>query len=188
MHVLVLSGGDSDEREVSLRSGAAVANALRHAGHTVTEADPVTDFTKKLTGIDVVFPVLHGKGGEDGAIQKLLEEKDIPFVGSGSVASALCFDKHAYKQFLQQQDIDCAQSDLVSAKTFGNHLLAKKPYVLKPYDGDSSIDTFIVPDPLDAPISESNKHSYATANYYSKNTPRALKQQSLFWATKLCRS
>lgn len=157
MHILVLCGGDSDEREVSLRSGAAAASALRQAGYAVTEADPLDDFTDLLTDIDVVFPVLHGKGGEDGTIQKVLEEKNVPFVGSDSTASALCFDKHLYKQFLTQHTIDCAQSDLVSWQQFTDHPLAQKPYVLKPFDGGSSIDTFIVPDVTAVPLDEIQK-------------------------------
>lgn len=147
MRILVLAGGDSDEREVSLRSGDAVVRALRTAGYTVGEADPRNGLTANtLADGDVVFPVLHGKGGEDGVIQKQLESLSIPFVGAGSTASALCFDKHTYKRFLAQNNIDCAQSDLVNYEAYKKHKLTQKPYVLKPYDGGSSIDTFLVRD------------------------------------------
>src|ERR1051325_1702409 len=95
MRVTVLYGGPSAEREVSLVSGKAVAKGLRDAGHAVTEIDvrPETLDAALSHAADVVFPVLHGEWGEDGALQAVLESRGIKFVGSGSAASRLGMNK-----------------------------------------------------------------------------------------------
>jgi D-alanine-D-alanine ligase len=116
--VAVLAGGRSSEHEVSLASGASVAEGLRTAGHTVTEiqigrdgvwrhdGDPVTvALGRALPDIDVVFPVLHGPFGEDGTVQGLLECLDMPYVGAGVLASALCMNKVTFKQLMTEQGI-----------------------------------------------------------------------------------
>src|SRR5688572_32180812 len=97
MNVTVLYGGPSAEREVSLVSGRAVANGLREAGHAVHEVDvrPESLDTALSQRADVVFPVLHGTWGEDGQLQAILEQRRIPFVGSGAAASKLGMDKAA---------------------------------------------------------------------------------------------
>lgn len=154
MNVLVLCGGASDEREVSLRSGKAVASALESAGHQAKLYDTahgIENLATKVSSYDVVFPVLHGKGGEDGALQKILESLNVPFVGSGSKASELCFDKQIYKDYLAQKGYELAASKLVNAQTIWDNPLTKRPFVLKPNDGGSSIDTFIVRDLREAP-------------------------------------
>ncbi|HXD64656.1 MAG TPA: D-alanine--D-alanine ligase family protein [Solirubrobacteraceae bacterium] len=116
--VAVLAGGRSSEYEVSLASGASVAEGLRTAGHTVTEinigrdgvwrreGEPVmVALGSGLPGIDVVFPVLHGPFGEDGTVQGLLECLDMPYVGAGVLASALCMHKVVFKQLMADQGI-----------------------------------------------------------------------------------
>jgi D-alanine-D-alanine ligase len=116
--VAVLAGGRSSEHEVSLASGASVAEGLRTAGHDVTEieigrdgvwrqdGDPVTvALGSPLPGIDVVFPVLHGPFGEDGTVQGLLECLDVPYVGAGVLASALCMNKVLFKQLMAELGI-----------------------------------------------------------------------------------
>lgn len=148
--ILVLYGGTSDERPVSIKSGKAVEESLRTLGHTVSTYDPkrgLNGLRAALHNTDLVFPVLHGKGGEDGVIQKMLEENNIPFVGAGSAASELCYDKWLYKQHLKKHNFSCPRGELVSKNTFWNNPLIKQPFVLKPNDGGSSIDTFIVRDP-----------------------------------------
>ena len=118
MHVVVLSGGRSSEHDVSVRSGAAVASGLRDAGHEVTEVRIERDGTWRRDGekisivpsrglleAEVVFPVLHGPGGEDGTVQGLLECAGVPYVGSGVEASALCLDKLAFKRLLSAAGI-----------------------------------------------------------------------------------
>ncbi len=98
--VALLKGGCSAEREISLKSGAAVAAALRKRGVAVTEIDTANDLCQKLEkgGYDRAFIMLHGRGGEDGTIQGLLELLAIPYTGSGVLASALAMDKVASKR------------------------------------------------------------------------------------------
>lgn len=154
MKVVVLAGGNSDEREVSLRSGAAVAAALRVANHQVTNVDPAEGIDYLLDqakNAEVVFPALHGAGGEDGELQKILEDHQIKFVGSGSAASALCFDKIRYIGLLEANNILVPQSELVDKASYAGSSLINQPYVLKPNDGGSSIDTFIVRNPAETP-------------------------------------
>jgi D-alanine-D-alanine ligase len=116
--VAVLAGGRSSEHEVSLASGASVADGLRTAGHAVTEihigrdgvwrrdGEPVTvALGSGLPGIDVVFPVLHGPFGEDGTVQGLIECLDMPYVGAGVLASALCMHKVVFKQLMAEEGI-----------------------------------------------------------------------------------
>lgn len=96
--VAVLKGGPSAEREVSLRSGAAVAKGLREAGYDVTEVDIQGHEVDVPAGIEAAFVALHGEFGEDGQIQALLNEKAIPYTGSGVEASRASFDKGISKE------------------------------------------------------------------------------------------
>lgn len=113
MRVAVLAGGRSSEHEVSLRSGAAVREGLERAGHetVAVEVDRSGRWTSEgrpvavepatgLLGADVVFPVLHGPFGEDGTVQGLLETADVPYVGAGVLASAVCMDKVLFKDLM----------------------------------------------------------------------------------------
>lgn len=148
-HVLVLSGGTSSEREVSLRSGAAVAQGLQDAGYLVEIIDPASrpdDFNDKISAADVIFPVLHGAGGEDGRLQAELDKLGARYVGSGATASELCFNKWQYKELLRRHTIQTATGALVDQQSFTESKLIQKPYVLKPADGGSSVDTFIIRD------------------------------------------
>lgn len=159
MNVLVLAGGTSNEREVSLRSGAAVAAAVRELGHACTEADPGSNEFKlrdAVAGIDVVFPALHGAGGEDGTLQTQLESIGVPFIGSDSTASKLCFDKWAYKKLLNDNGLPASDGKLVSAADL-NDSFFKSPYVLKPNDGGSSLDTQIARQPGEVSLNESRE-------------------------------
>lgn len=102
MRIAVLLGGNSAEREVSLESGRNVAAALEQRGHEVIRLDPSCDTLTSLKGrVDIILPMLHGTGAEDGSLQKLLEELQIPWLGSSSEASALTFDKVATRERLQ---------------------------------------------------------------------------------------
>src|SRR5262249_16776593 len=108
MKILVLLGGISNEREVSLRSGRAVADALKANGHEVFEYDPQQG-TGGLAGfvgkVDCVFPILHGQGGEDGTIQAELEKLGLRHLGSDSRVSKLCFEKSEFKKILNKLSI-----------------------------------------------------------------------------------
>jgi D-alanine-D-alanine ligase len=147
--VVVLGGGLSDEREVSLRSAKAVARAAREAGFIVLEVDPAQgleplDGMKKST---IVFPILHGSGGEDGTIQAELEKRGLPYLGSDGKASARCFDKWITQKSLERADINVAKNALVTQTEYPTHELSKKPHVLKILHGGSSIGTLMIRDP-----------------------------------------
>jgi D-alanine-D-alanine ligase len=149
LKVAVLAGGDSGEREVSLRSGKAVANALEQAGYAVFHVDPIDGIEKhleKLKLADVVFIALHGTNGEDGVPQQFLESHSIPYTGANSKASDLCFNKVSYIEFLKPHAVLMPETEFVDFETFKASGLAKKPFVLKPYNGGSSLDTFIIRD------------------------------------------
>lgn len=146
MKVTVLGGGTSTERDVSKRSARAVADAGREAGFEIIELDPAVtpDFFEKIEGI--VLPILHGTGGEDGAIQSELEARGIPYLGSISTVSAICFDKVKTRQSLTAAGLPVARGDRVTKDTYNGHKLAKRPHVLKVARGGSSIGTYIVRD------------------------------------------
>jgi D-alanine-D-alanine ligase len=152
MHVLVIAGDNSPEREVSLRSGTAVSEALESKGYSVSTYDPKDDNLAAVAqGIDIAFPALHGLGGEDGVIQSKLEAVGLPYVGSGVSASELCFDKAAYKKLLFANNLPTPKYVVITTgDDLQKHELAQTPFVLKPYDGGSSIDTFIVRDVAEA--------------------------------------
>lgn len=150
MKVLVLYGGKSDEREVSLRSGAEVINALKSLNHEVVEYDPVKGYSglnDYVGKVDIVLPILHGKYGEDGEVQSELEKRKFKYLGSDSKVSALCFDKDAFKKQIIGLGFDTPAGELVSHDTIGTSKFFSRPYVLKPVDGGSSIDTFVARQP-----------------------------------------
>lgn len=142
----MLTGGVSNEREVSLRSGKAVADALRSKGHEVALIDP-RDGLGDIGKPDVVFPALHGAGGEDGTIQAALEVRGLSYVGPGVAASALCWDKWLYRQILQAGGLPIAEGELVTQASIWQSNLSKKPFVLKPIQGGSTLDSFIASNP-----------------------------------------
>lgn len=150
MNVLVIYGGISSERDISLISGKNVGHALELAGHTVKYFDPasgsvsISNMLQDAT-FDVIFPILHGTGGEDGGIQLQLEQFDIPYVGSDSVTSKNCFDK--WYTIQSSTGIKFPRSELVNESTIHSSQLITKPYVIKPRAEGSSIDTFLVHDP-----------------------------------------
>ncbi len=148
LHVLVLAGGPDRERDVSLMSGRTVVDALRQAGHRVSEGDLQPDDTAALdafieSGGDVVFPALHGPWGEGGPAQELLLSKRVPFVGCMPSAAALCMDKAKTKQALSARNAPTPDSELVESAA--RPTLAP-PVVIKPVSDGSSIDLAICPD------------------------------------------
>jgi D-alanine-D-alanine ligase len=118
--VMVLKGGTSREREVSLKSGAAVAAALREMGHEVEELDVGEDFLERLPGmagkVDAAFLVLHGRGGEDGTVQGALELARIPYTGSGVLASAAAMSKVMTKTIFRAEGIPVAADVVISRR------------------------------------------------------------------------
>lgn len=149
MNILVLGGGNSPEREVSLRSARAVADAAREAGFNVTEADPADGLGifDNLAKNTIVLPILHGKNGEDGGLQSELEKRDLAYLGSDSKVSAACFDKWQTRRTLLAAGVPMPQAVLVNKDTYKSQPLAKEPHILKVVHGGSSIGTLIVRDP-----------------------------------------
>ncbi|MGK2879037.1 MAG: D-alanine--D-alanine ligase [Solirubrobacterales bacterium] len=107
MKVAVLKGGSSLERQVSLRSGARIGEALRANGHEVTEVDVDQGLVQRLeeVGPEVVFIALHGRGGEDGTVQELMEILGLPFTGCGVLSSIQCMDKAVTKLIFQKNGV-----------------------------------------------------------------------------------
>src|ERR1041384_4612377 len=108
MKVLVLLGDKSPEREISLRSAKAVAEALTANRHQVFEYDPAEgyDGLDNFAGkVDCVFPILHGIGGEDGVIQQELEKRNLKYLGSSPPVCKLTFDKDVFKKKIQELDV-----------------------------------------------------------------------------------
>lgn len=158
----VLMGGDSAEREVSLRSGAAVCNALKAEGYDVVAIDAGRDICEVLRRerIDVAFLALHGGTGENGAIQGLLEVLGIPYTGSGVLASALAMDKEATKKVFCYHGIPVAPfgiirrppsaagrpASIAELRTLNAEISFGLPWVVKPSAEGSSIGVNIVRD------------------------------------------
>ncbi|WP_084464989.1 D-alanine--D-alanine ligase [Rubellimicrobium thermophilum] len=151
--VAVLMGGLSAEREVSLSSGRGCASALREAGYDVVEIDAGPDLALRLADVapDVAFNALHGRWGEDGCVQGLLEWMRIPYTHSGVLASALAMDKQRAKEAFRQAGLPVAPSLLVSRQEVEARHVMAPPYVVKPNDEGSSVGVFIVPEGSNAP-------------------------------------
>jgi D-alanine-D-alanine ligase len=145
-HVAVLMGGWSNERPVSLSSGAQCAAALRRAGYRVTEVDVGRDIANVLMELrpDVAFNALHGPFGESGMIQGLLELLQIPYTHSGVLASALAMDKHQAKIMLKAAGIPVTDHVIVSRPEAARSHVMAPPYVIKPIAEGSSFGVFIV--------------------------------------------
>jgi D-alanine-D-alanine ligase len=139
-------GGPSAEREVSLRSGAAVAAALRARGHEVAELDPQNDGWTLPAGADVVFLALHGTYGEDGAVQQRLEELGVPYTGCGPESSRLAFDKVLTKEECVRAGVPTARSFVVDRKGTQWPGDWEPPVVLKPVRQGSSVGLKFVED------------------------------------------
>lgn len=151
--VAVLKGGLSAEREVSLRSGAAVAEALRGEGYEVTEIDAGRDLAEQLHALmpEVCFNALHGQFGEDGCVQGLLELLAIPYTHSGVLASSLAMHKERAKDIMKLAGVAVADAALVTRKqALAGHVM-KPPYVVKPVAEGSSVGVVIVPPGAERP-------------------------------------
>ena len=145
-HVAVLMGGWSAEREVSLSSGRACAQALRTAGYRVSEVDVDRRVAQKLAvlGPDVCFNALHGPFGEDGNIQGLLNIIGVPYTHSGLQASALAMDKPRAKRLFAQAGLRCPDGMVCSRQDNMVGNTYEPPYVLKPLNQGSSVGVQII--------------------------------------------
>jgi D-alanine-D-alanine ligase len=145
-HVAVLMGGWSSEREVSLRSGKACGDALERSGYRVTRVDVGRDIATVLRTLkpDVALNMLHGRPGEDGTIQGILEIAGLPYTHSGVLASALAMNKDLAKVVLAAAEVPVPEGKIVTrAEAAAGHPLAR-PYVIKPISEGSSVGVFIV--------------------------------------------
>ncbi|WP_198377854.1 D-alanine--D-alanine ligase [Neoroseomonas rubea] len=148
-HVAVLLGGISAEREVSLSSGRQVVAALREAGFRVTPIEVTQDLPALIRALteprpDVVFNALHGRFGEDGCIQGVLDWLGLPYTHSGLRASAVAMDKDAAKAVFRQAGLPVAEHCLVTREELEAADPLPRPYVVKPVNEGSSVGVFIV--------------------------------------------
>lgn len=146
IHVAVLMGGWSAEREVSLSSGAGIADALERKGYRVSRIDMGRDIAEVLTRTkpDVVFNALHGTPGEDGSVQGMLDLMGIPYTHSGLVTSVIAIDKQLTKQALVPNGIPMPGGLIVKSETLYERDPIDRPYVLKPVNEGSSVGVAIV--------------------------------------------
>ncbi|MGA9541483.1 MAG: D-alanine--D-alanine ligase [Methyloceanibacter sp.] len=162
-HVAVLMGGLSNEREISLRSGAACAEALEEVGYQVTKVDVGQDVAQRLAAInpDVCFNALHGRFGEDGCIQGVLETMGLPYTHSGVLASALAMHKERAKAVLREAGVPVAESRVVSRAEAALGHPIDPPYVIKPPAEGSSVGVYIIREDQAHPPQELNAADWA---------------------------
>jgi D-alanine-D-alanine ligase len=162
-HVAVLMGGWSAERDVSLRSGKACADALERQRYRVTRIDVDRDIANVLTTTkpDVALNVLHGRPGEDGTLQGLLEILAIPYSHSGVLASALAMQKDVAKVALRAADVPVAEGIVASRHDIAKAHPMAPPYVIKPIAEGSSVGVFIIPEGHAHPPQELTRTDWA---------------------------
>ncbi|WP_454684255.1 D-alanine--D-alanine ligase [Ancylobacter moscoviensis] len=155
-HVAVLMGGWSAERDVSLRSGEACARAAEGVGYRVSRVDVGHDIAEVLTRLrpDVALNALHGRPGEDGTIQGILEILRIPYTHSGVLASALAMDKAQAKIILAAHGVPVPEGRVVTRAEAARAHVLPRPYVLKPVSEGSSVGVFIVREDQEHPPQE----------------------------------
>jgi len=148
LHIAVLMGGWSAEREVSLSSGNGVADALEKNGHQVSRVDMDRNVAQVLAVLrpDVVFNALHGVPGEDGSVQGMLDLMQIPYTHSGLATSVVAIDKELTKQQLVPAGIPMPKGKIVSSASLYEADPLPRPYVLKPVNEGSSVGVAIVTD------------------------------------------
>ena len=148
LHIVVLMGGWSAERPVSLMSGAGVADALEANGHRVTRIDMGRDVAARLAEAqpDLVFNALHGSPGEDGSVQGMLDLMGIPYTHSGLATSVIAIDKVLTKQVLVPAGVPMPGGRIVKSADIHERDPLQRPYVLKPINEGSSVGVAIVTD------------------------------------------
>lgn len=145
MKVLVLRGGDSPERDISMKSAASIIDALKSLGVDYIVYDPIDGdegLEAACKDADVVLPIVHGLNVEDGVLQRKLEKLGVKFLGSDSESSENCFDKQKTHRILESAGIRMPAYAIVGIDDL-DHELFNKPFVLKPYNTGSSVDTLI---------------------------------------------
>jgi len=164
--IAVLLGGRSAEREVSLVTGRGCANALREEGFDVVEIDAQDDLPARLQSArpDAVFNALHGRWGEDGCVQGLLELLRLPYTHSGVLASALAMHKQRAKDVFRAAGLPVADSIVVDRRKAGAAHLMKPPYVVKPVNEGSSVGVFIVREGDNRPPAELGSETWSLSD------------------------
>ncbi|MES2472042.1 MAG: D-alanine--D-alanine ligase [Pseudomonadota bacterium] len=144
--IAVLMGGRSAEREVSLSSGRGVMQALTEEGFDAVEVDPADDLQSQLRAAkpDAVFNALHGRFGEDGTVQGILEWMRLPYTHSGVLASALAMHKERTKDIYRAAGLPVVKSIVCDRKEAGARHMMEPPYVVKPVNEGSSVGIFII--------------------------------------------
>lgn len=151
MKIAILMGGISSEREISLKSGEGIYSSIDKEKYDVVKViiDDKKDIFKKLTpDIDFAFLALHGKFGEDGCVQSILEAMDIPYSGCGPLSSGMCMDKNITKKLLRDSNIPTADWTVVKSIDQINYKKIDDigyPVFIKPNSGGSSVATFLIP-------------------------------------------
>ena len=157
LHVAVLMGGLSAERQVSLSSGEECAKALERLGARVSRVDAGRDLANVLSSLirpDVVLNCLHGKWGEDGCVQGVLETLGIPYTHSGVLASALAMDKEKSKAVLRAAGVRVPGGGLYDRHEVASRHVIDPPYIIKPNAEGSSVGVFLVPEGANSPQAE----------------------------------
>jgi D-alanine-D-alanine ligase len=156
LHVAVLMGGLSPEREVSLNSGAGCADALEGQVRKISRVDAGRDLAQVLADLkpDVAFNALHGVWGEDGCVQGILETLQIPYTHSGVLASALAMDKDKSKAVLRAAGVTVPGGGLYDRFEVARRHVIEPPYVIKPNAEGSSVGVFLVPVGANGPQTE----------------------------------
>jgi D-alanine-D-alanine ligase len=165
-HVAVLMGGWSAEREVSLVSGAAVSQSLADAGNRVTSIDIQRDMGSLLTRLyprpDALFNALHGRFGEDGCVQGLMDILEIPYTHSGLLASALAMDKPMAKRLFAEVGIPVAGHKVVNREEALAGKVMAPPYAIKPLNEGSSVGVVIIRENEDLNLITGDNWPYGT--------------------------
>ena len=161
-HVAVLMGGWSAEREVSLRSGKYCAEAVERLGHRVTQIDVGRDIATVLASLkpDVALNALHGRPGEDGTLQGILEVLAIPYTHSGVMASAVAMQKDVAKILFRAASVPVPEGIIASRFIAAKSHLLPPPYVIKPVAEGSSVGVFIVTHEHTHPPQELTRHDW----------------------------
>jgi len=162
-HVAVLMGGWSAEREISLRSGKACADALSRLGYQVTRIDVGRDIASVLGTVkpDVALNVLHGSPGEDGTLQGILEILAIPYTHSGVMASAMAMQKEIAKTLFRAAGVQVPEGLVVPRLEAARRHLIEPPYVIKPLAEGSSVGVYIVTADHAHPPQELTRHDWS---------------------------
>ena len=144
--VMLISGGISAEREISLISGQEVAKSLDRLGYEIVNIDANQNLLEEIkkTKTDVIFNALHGTWGEDGEVQKIIELANIPYTNSGIKASKLAMDKHKSSEIFQKINLNYPKTILGSLKSIKDKNHMDYPYVLKPRNEGSSVGVAII--------------------------------------------